>query len=65
MKDVRDCSKPSVRLTGKRVRVEVSVSLDSNLEFERTHRIGLGIEREVKKLLPNARVIIEPPRQPS
>lgn len=58
MKDVRDCSKPSVRLTGKRVRVEVSVSLDSNLEFERTHRIGLAIEREVKKLLPNARVII-------
>jgi len=58
VKGVRDCSKPSIRLTGKRVRVEVSVSLDSNLEFERTHRIGLSIEREVKKLLPNARVII-------
>jgi len=58
VKGVRGCSKPSIRLTGKRVQVEVSVSLDSNLEFERTHRIGLAIEREVKRLLPNARVII-------
>lgn len=58
IKEVRDCSKPSVRLTGKRVRVEVSVSLDSNLEFERTHRIGLNIEREVKKLIPDTRLII-------
>lgn len=55
---VRECTKPSIRLTGKRVRVAVSVSLDSNLEFERTHRIGLTIEREVKKLLPNARIVI-------
>ena len=45
MKDVRDCSKPSVRLTGKRVRVGVSVALENNLGFERTHIVEFSIER--------------------
>jgi len=56
--DVRDCSQPSVRLSGKKIRVELSISLDRNLEFYRTHQIGLKIEREVKTILPGARVII-------
>jgi divalent metal cation (Fe/Co/Zn/Cd) transporter len=56
--EVRECSQPSVRLSGKRIRVELSISLDKNLEFYRTHQIGLEIERAVKTILPNARVII-------
>jgi divalent metal cation (Fe/Co/Zn/Cd) transporter len=56
--EVRECRQPSVRLIGKRIRVELSISLDRNLEFYSTHQIGLKIERAVKTILPNARVII-------
>lgn len=56
--EVRDCSQPSVRLSGKKIRVELSISLDRNLEFYRTHQIGLKIKKAVKTILPNARVII-------
>jgi divalent metal cation (Fe/Co/Zn/Cd) transporter len=56
--EVRECSLPSVRLSGKRIRVELSISLDSNIEFYRTHQVALKIERAVKTILPNARVII-------
>jgi len=49
---------PKLRLTAKRVRVELPVSLDENLGFERTHEVGLKIEREVRKILPYARVIL-------
>lgn len=47
-----------MRLSAKRVRVELPVSLDENLGFEHTHEVGLRIEREVRKILPDARVIL-------
>ena len=56
--EVRACGLPGVRLSGKRIRVELSISLDRNLEFYRTHQVALKIERTVKSILPNARVII-------
>ena len=34
------------------------ISLDSDLEFEAVHKIASGIEREVKSILPNARVTV-------
>jgi divalent metal cation (Fe/Co/Zn/Cd) transporter len=58
MKDVRDCSQPSVRITGKRLDVEMQILLDSNLGFEDAHRIALEVEREVKTISHNARVTI-------
>ena len=50
--------RPRLRLSAKRVRVELPVSLDENLGFEHTHEVGLRIEREVRKILPYARVIL-------
>lgn len=58
MKDVKGYHQLSVRLTGKRLYVEMHVLLDSNLRFEDTHKIASSIEREVRKLVPSARVTI-------
>jgi len=58
VREVRDVARPRLRLSAKRARVVLSVSLDENLSLERTHEIGLKIESEVKKILPHARVII-------
>jgi len=48
----------SVRITGKRFDVDMHVSLDSNLRFEDVHKIASNIEREVKSVVPNARVTV-------
>lgn len=63
MKHVKSCRQLSVHMTGKRFYVEMHVSLDGNLGFEGTHKIALDVEREVKSMVPNARVTIhtEPP----
>jgi divalent metal cation (Fe/Co/Zn/Cd) transporter len=58
LKDVRGCRQLNVRMTGKRFEVEMHVSLDKNLRFEAAHKIALDIEREVKSVVPNARVTI-------
>ena len=58
LKDVRGYHQLSVRMTGKRFYIEMHVLLDSNLRFEDTHRIASEIEREVKSVVPNARVTI-------
>jgi divalent metal cation (Fe/Co/Zn/Cd) transporter len=55
---VRDCRQPLLGLTGKRIRVVLPISLDSNLRSENIHKIGLKIERKVKNLVPEARLII-------
>jgi divalent metal cation (Fe/Co/Zn/Cd) transporter len=57
-KDVKGCHGLSVRLTGKRVYVEMHVLLNSNLTFENTHRITMEIENEVRRLISQARVTI-------
>lgn len=58
MRDVRSFHKLSVHMTGKRFYVEMHILLDGNLRFEETHRIASNIEREVKNVVPNARVTI-------
>jgi len=58
IKDVRNCHQLNVRMTGKRFYVWMHVSLDSNLRFEDAHKIASGIEREVRSVVPNARVTI-------
>jgi divalent metal cation (Fe/Co/Zn/Cd) transporter len=58
LKDVRNCHQVSVRITGKRVDVDMHVSLDSDLRFEDVHKIASDVEREVKKVVPNARVTV-------
>lgn len=58
IKDVKGYHELSVHLTGKRFYVDMHVLLNSNLRFEDTHKIASNIEREVKKVVPNARVTI-------
>jgi len=56
---VQSCRQPSVRVSGKRVDVNLYALLDSNLTTEGSHKIALGIEKEVKDILPSARVTID------
>lgn len=58
VKDVKDCHQVSVRAIGKRFDVDMHVSLDTNLRFEAVHKIASDVEREVKNILPNARVTV-------
>jgi len=58
IRDVRDCHQVSVRMIGKRVDVDMHVSLDSNLGFENVHEIASHVEAEVRRLIPNSRVTV-------
>jgi divalent metal cation (Fe/Co/Zn/Cd) transporter len=58
IKGVKSCRQLSVRMSGKRFDVDMRVLLDANLDFERAHKISLGIEKKVKEAIPNARVSI-------
>lgn len=56
--DVKSCHQISVRMFGRRFDVDMHVSLDRNLKFEDVHKISSRVEREVRTLLPNARVTV-------
>jgi divalent metal cation (Fe/Co/Zn/Cd) transporter len=58
VKDVRGSHQISVRMFGKRFDVDMHLLLDSNLRFEEVHKIASDVEREVKKVLPKARVTV-------
>lgn len=58
IKNVKECRQVNIRLTGKRSYVKMQVSLDRNTNLEDAHKISLEIEREVEKILPDARVTI-------
>ncbi len=58
IKDVRGSHQISVRMSGKRFDVDMHLLLDSNLRFEDVHKIASDVEREVKKVLPKARVTV-------
>ncbi len=58
LKHVRGCRQVTVRMSGKRPDVNLSILLDGNLALEESHRTASEVEREVKKLVPNARVTI-------
>ncbi len=58
LEDVRDCHHVSARMIGKRIDVDMHISLDSNLRFEEVHEIASHVEAEVKRLIPNSRVTV-------
>jgi divalent metal cation (Fe/Co/Zn/Cd) transporter len=58
IKDVKGSHRISVRMTGKRFDVDMNLLLDSNLRFEDVHKIVSNVEREVSKVVPNARVTV-------
>jgi divalent metal cation (Fe/Co/Zn/Cd) transporter len=59
IKDVKDCHQVTVRLSGKRLDVNMHVLLDSNLRFEDVHRITSLIEDNTRRIAPNARVTVQ------
>ena len=59
IKDVKNCHQVSVRMSGKRFDVDMHASLDSNLSFEDVHRITSSISKEVRSVVPNARVTVQ------
>lgn len=58
MKEIRGYHQLSVRITGKRVYVEMHALLDNNLTFEETHFIASKLESEIRNVVPSARVTI-------
>jgi cation diffusion facilitator family transporter len=47
-----------LRRSGARVFVDMTIEVDRNLSFERTHEIAEGVEARVQALLPGADVVI-------
>jgi divalent metal cation (Fe/Co/Zn/Cd) transporter len=58
IKGVEDVSRVDVRVSGKRLDVNVCLLVKVNLDLEEAHRIALSAETEVKKAFPRARVIV-------
>ena len=58
VKNVRSCDQISVRLSGKRLDVNLLVLVDENLGLEEAHKVAADVEREIVKAYPHARVAI-------
>jgi divalent metal cation (Fe/Co/Zn/Cd) transporter len=58
VKGVRGVSHLNVRVSGKRLDVNVLVLIEKNLTWEDAHRIGLSVEREVMGEYPTSRVTV-------
>jgi len=58
VKNVRGCDQISVRISGKRLDVNLLLRLDENLRLEEAHKVAADVEREIIKAYPNARVAI-------
>jgi len=59
IKRVRGIRHLDVRISGKRLDVDVHAFLDNDLTTEETHGVALDIERVVKDKYPNARISID------
>jgi divalent metal cation (Fe/Co/Zn/Cd) transporter len=59
IKDVKGIRHVTVRLSAKRLDVDVHVFLDSNISTEEAHRIAFDIEKEVRTQYPNARISVD------
>ena len=58
-KGVKSCRDLHLRISGKRVDVNMRVLLDKNLGTESAHKIADSIEKGIKDSIPNARVSID------
>lgn len=59
IKAVKGSHQISVRMTGKRFDVDMHLLLDSDLRLEDVHKITSNVDREVRKVVPNARVTVQ------
>jgi divalent metal cation (Fe/Co/Zn/Cd) transporter len=55
---VRGVRQLKVRISGKRIEVDILVLLDSNLRWKDPHKVSLDVERAVINEFPNARVTV-------
>ena len=55
---VKGVSQLDVRVSGKRLDVNLLLSVDDNLAWEDAHRIALSVERAVTSEYPQARVVV-------
>lgn len=58
IKDVKGCRQLKVRLSGKRLDVDMLVLLNANLGWKDTHRISAEVEQAVINEFPSARVTV-------
>ena len=58
IKGVEDCHQLNVRITGKRCDVELVIEIDNKLDAENFRKVSLDVEQQIKRDLPNARVIV-------
>jgi divalent metal cation (Fe/Co/Zn/Cd) transporter len=58
IEEVANCRQINIRMSGKRIEVELNVTLSGNPRLEDTHWIALDIEKAVKSVVPHARVTI-------
>jgi len=57
--------KVRLRRSGPRIFVDMTIEVDRNLSFERTHAIAEGVEARIQALVPGADVVIHTdPREP-
>jgi len=59
LEGVKECRQLNVRMIGKRFDVSMRLLLNDALKLEDAHRIALDVEKEVKGIIPNARVAID------
>ena len=59
IKDLKGIRHVTVRLSAKRLDVDVHVFLDGNLSAEDTHRIAFDVEKAVRTQYPNARISVD------
>jgi divalent metal cation (Fe/Co/Zn/Cd) transporter len=58
VKNVRSCDQIGVRISGKRLDVNLLLRLDENLRLEEAHKVAADVEREIVKAYPDARIAI-------
>jgi divalent metal cation (Fe/Co/Zn/Cd) transporter len=59
LKDVKGIRHVTVRLSAKRLDVNVHVFLNSNISGENAHKIAFDIEKKVRTLYPSARISVD------
>ncbi|HZY47588.1 MAG TPA: cation transporter dimerization domain-containing protein [Candidatus Bathyarchaeia archaeon] len=58
LKEVADCDEVKIGFTMKKPNIHFHVMLKADPSFEETHKICYKIDKEVRSLVPNARVVI-------
>ncbi len=58
--EIKLISSMKIRQSGSQLFVDLTISLDKNITFEKAHSVTEDIEKEIKSLFPNAIISIHP-----